>query len=192
MSKKTAPDKEQAIVYDDILAMPLDELKRRVDLAGGLFRQLAELFPGLLELTDDARSHSSHYRTNEAESLTSLLDAADKKPAIFETLADQDAGNDPTRFEPELIRDRLQRAILLQPLVAAAQAFTSPASDTRLHLANLTRPVLLGMYELVKPQAKRSPLIASLCKPALDFYANIGRLAAATRKANLLAIKGED
>jgi hypothetical protein len=60
----------------------------------------------------------------------------------------------------------------------------SSASDTRLHLGNLTRPVLLAMYAIVKPQAKNDITIATLSKAALDFYAALGKLAAATRKAN--------
>ena len=172
-------------MYDDILTMPLDELKKRVDAGLVLFEKLDELLPGMIELTEDAKLHSSgHYRNNEAESLTGLLDVADKRPAIFEALADKDAGADPTKFEPALIRDRLERAILLGPLVKAALRFASPASDTRLHLGNLTRPVLLAMYQIVKPQAKHDITIATLCTAALDFYAALGKLAAATRKAN--------
>lgn len=176
--------KKTSEVYDDILTMPLAELKRRVAEALLLFAKIDDLLPGMIELTDDAKRHSAgHYRTNEAESLTGLLDVAEKKPAIFEPLADKDGGADPTRFEPELLRDRLERAIILGPLVKAAMDFASPASDTRLHLGNLTRPVLLAMYELVKPQAKHDITIATLAKAALDFYAALGRLAAATRKA---------
>jgi hypothetical protein len=182
------PPKKPSEVYDDILTMPLSELKRRVAEALLLFAKIEELLPGMVELTDDAKRHSSgHYRNNEAESLTGLLDIADKKPAVFESLADKDGGADPTRFEPEVLRDRLERVIILGPLVKAAAEFASPASDTRLHLSNLTRPVLLAMYEIVKPQAKHDISIATLAKAALDFYAAVGRLAAATRKAN----KGE-
>ena len=180
MTTKKTPE-----VYDDILTMPLPELRRRVTEALLLFTKIIELFPGLVELTDDAKRHSSgHYRNDEAESLASLLDVADKKPAVFEPLADKDGGADPKRFEPEVIRDRLERVIILGPLVQAALDFASPASDTRLHLSNLTRPVLLAMYEIVKPQAKHDISIATLAKAALDFYAALGRLAAATRKKN--------
>ena len=82
------------------------------------------------------------------------------------------------------MRDRLERAILLGPLVTAALEFASSAGDTRLHLGELTRPVLLAMYEIIKPQAKRDRAIAALCKPALDFFAALGRAAAATRRRN--------
>jgi hypothetical protein len=177
--------KKQSEVYDDILTMPLPELKRRVAEALLLFTKIYELLPGMIELTDDAKRHSvGHYRIDEAESLACLLDVAKKKPAIFEPLADKDGGTDPTRFEPELLGERLERAIILGPLVKAAMDFAAPASDTRLHLGNLTRPVLLAMYELVKPQAKHDVTIANLAKMALDFYAALGRLSAATRKAN--------
>jgi hypothetical protein len=39
--------------------MPLDELKKRVDQALVLFEQLDALLPGMVELTDDAKRHSS-------------------------------------------------------------------------------------------------------------------------------------
>lgn len=81
-------------------------------------------------------------------------------------------------------RERLERAILLGPLVATAESFASPVSDTRLYLGDRTRPVLLAMCELVKPQAKRNPAVATLCKAAIDFYSAVGRAAAATRKKN--------
>jgi hypothetical protein len=185
MVTKSTTTQKAPEAHDDILTMPLDDLKKRVDQALALFEQLDALLPGMVELTDDARRHASgRYRNGEAESLTGLLDVAAKKPAIFETLADKDEGADPTRFEPEVLRDRLERAIVLGPLVKAAEDFASPASDTRLHLGNLTRPVLLAMYEIVKPQAKRDIALATLCKGALDFYSALGRLAAATRKAN--------
>ncbi|MFT3774651.1 MAG: hypothetical protein QM820_55580 [Minicystis sp.] len=178
--------------YDDVLKMPLDELQKRVEKALTLFAQLEELFPGLLELTDDARRHSvGKYRDGEAESLGSLLDVAAKKPVLFETLADQDEGDDPTKFEPTLVRDRLERAILLGKLLKAAEEFVAPVSDTRLHLANLTRPVLLAMYELTKPHAKRDPAVASLAKAAIDFYGAISRASAATRAKNKAGKKND-
>lgn len=178
-------NKKPSDAHDDILTMPLPELRSRVAEALVLFTKLYALLPGLIELTDEAKRHSSgHFRANEAESLTGLLDVADKRPAVFQALADKDGGTDPTRFEPEILRDRLERAIVLGPLVTAALDFASPASDTRLHLSNLTRPVLLAMYEIVKPQTKHDVSLASLCKNALDFYAAVGRLSAATRKAN--------
>lgn len=168
--------------YDDILTMPLDELTKRVEEATKLLAQLSALLPGLLELTDSARSTSlGHYRHGEAEALSSMLDVADKKPALFESLADHDEGHDPTKFETGLIRDRLQRAILLGKLIDGAQEVLGPLSDTRLHLGNLTRPVLLAMYEIVKPHAKRDTAVASMAKDALDFFGAIARAAAATR-----------
>lgn len=94
----------------------------------------------------------------------------------FEALADEDGDNDPKRFEPEVIRDRLERVIILGPLVKAALELAGPLSDTRLHLSNLTRPALLAMYEIVKPQAKHDVVIASLAKAALDFFAALGKL----------------
>lgn len=170
---------------DDVLTMPLDELKKRTEKALALLAQAEELLPGLVEIPDEARRHSNgHYRNGEAEALESLTTLADKKPALFESLANDDQGNDPKRFEHGLLRDRLERAIILGPLVESLREFASPAEDTRLHLGELTRPVLLAMYEIIKPHARRDPQVASTCKPALDFFAAIARSAAVTRKRN--------
>src|SRR5262245_58361493 len=169
---------------EDVLTMPLDELQKRVTQATALLQEAEDLLPGLVELPDEARRYSTgRYRKGEAEALTSLLDIADKKPGLFEVLRDHDEGVDPTKFEPELVRDRLQRAIVLGPLVEAAEGFAEPLSDTRLHLGNMTRPVLLAMYEIVKPQAKHDTALATLAKASLDFFSALGRAAAATRKA---------
>jgi hypothetical protein len=170
---------------DEVLTMPLDELKKRIEKALALVAQIDELFPGLIELTDEARRHTNgRYRNGEAEALESLVDLAEKKPALFESLANADEGHDPKRFEHELLRDRLERAILLGPLVTALLDLASSAADTRLYFGELTRPVLLAMYEITKPHAKRDPSIASICKRALDFFSAIARTAAATRKRN--------
>src|SRR4051812_17965469 len=92
-------------IPDDVMTLPLDELKKRVEKAIALLSQIEELLPGLLQLTDDARCRSSgHYRKGEAEALASLVDLAEKKPALFESLADQDEGHNPMQFEHELLR----------------------------------------------------------------------------------------
>lgn len=173
---------------DDVFTMPIDELKKRVEKARSLLEQIEELFPGLIQLTDEARRHTNgHYRNGEAEALESLIDVAEKKPALFESLADDDEGRDPKVFEHKLLRDRLERAIVLGPLVTALIELVPATEDTRLYLGELTRPVLLAMYEIVKPHAKRDTALASMAKPALDFFSAIARTGAATRKRN----KGE-
>ena len=167
---------------DDIFTMPISELETRVAQIKGLFKQIAELLPGLIELPDNVKAHSvGNFRDGEAEALSGLFGVVALKPTLFDSLADEDAGDDPDAFEPELIQDRLQRAILLGELLAAGAKILAPLSDTRLHLGNLTRPVLLAMYEIVKPHAKRDPAIASKAKGAIDFFAAIARAAAATR-----------
>jgi hypothetical protein len=172
--------KQQPVADDDIFTMPMAELKNRVTKALALLAQLDELLPGLIELPDDDRNHTNgRFRSGEAEALASIIEVADKKPALFESLADKDE-----RFEPELLRDRLQRAIVLEPLVKAALEFASATGDTRLLLGERTRPVLLAMYEIVKPHAKRDHAIATMCKPVLDFFSALGRAAAATRRRN--------
>ncbi|MEI7892633.1 MAG: hypothetical protein WCI05_06055 [Myxococcales bacterium] len=166
----------------DVFTMPIDELRKRVAQVLVLLIQIDELLPGLVELTTDGRQHASRFRDGEAEALKGLLDIADEKPAFFEVLADKDGGADPTKFEPDVIRDRLERTIILGPVVKEAEALARPLSDTLLHLTTLAKPVLLAMYAIVKPQAKNNVAIATLARPILDLYQAVGRAAAASRK----------
>jgi hypothetical protein len=168
---------------DDILTMPVDELKKRVDQVLALLAQIDGLLPGLVELTEEARDHAHRFRNREAEASVGLLDVADKKPGLFDVLADKDNGADPKVFETALLRDRLQRLLILAPAVLAAKDLAGPLTDTRLHLTNLVKPVLSSMYAIAKPQADRDVTIASMIKDLIDLYAAIGRASAATRKA---------
>ena len=167
---------------DDVFTMPLATLEQRAEQVMALLEQVDDLLPGLIELTEDAKGNSiGNYRDGEAEALSTVLDVAAKEPALFKGLADKDGGEDPKVFEGGLIRDRLDRAIILGAVIAKAKDLIGPLSDTRLHLGNQTRPVLLAMYEIVKPQAKNDVTIAATAKKALDFFSAIGKAAAATR-----------
>jgi hypothetical protein len=168
---------------DSVLTMSITELHKRVGKVLDLLNQIDELLPGLLELPEEDRKHSSgRFRTGELEALSALLSIADKKPALFEALADKDNGTDPERFETNLLADRLQRIEALSALAAFADGLQSAINDTRLHLGDLSRPVLLAMYQIVKPHTKLDPSLASMAKPTLDFYGQIAKASSAARR----------
>lgn len=169
----------------DTLTLPLDELRARVAKVTALIEEATALLPGLLELTDAARKDSvGRFRKGEAQALLAVLDLADAKPALFESLADKDHGNDPASFETGLLRDRLERIALLQPLAEASDELIDGVQDTVLFLGETTKPVMLAAYEIAKPQAKHDPKIRSKMAPALDYYGKIAATGAATRRRN--------
>jgi hypothetical protein len=167
---------------DDILTMPLKTLQKNAATAKELLTQIYALLPGLSGLTPDARKHASKFRAGEAEALSSVLDAADAKPALFESLADKDNGEDPHTFEVNLLRDRLQRAAILGSIADAFTPLSDGIADTLLHLGDLSKPVMLLAYGIAKMHAKLDGVIANAIRPAMDFYAKISRASVATKK----------
>ena len=172
--------------------MPLKTLQKNIAQVQVLLTEIEALLPGFAGLTPDARQHSSKFRDGEAEALSSVLDAADAKPALFESLANQDMGDDPNVFEVNLLRDRLQRAVLLGALAKQFAPITSGLADTLLQLANLSRPVMLAAYNIAKAHAKLDGVIANAIRPALTFFTKIGRAGAATKKKSASSTQKAD
>lgn len=176
------PNKDK---HDDVLTMPTDELKKRVEKVKALLAQAEELLPGLVTLThEDRRTSAGRFRTGEADALGSVLKLADQKPALFESLAAKDEGNDPAVFEVALVRDRLDRIALLQPVAETFDELIASVQDTVVHLGEKTRPVLLTAYELARPQAKHDDRIRSTLAPAIDFYGKMTQASVAARRKN--------
>jgi hypothetical protein len=178
-------DKKSA-AHASILTMPLDELRERVTKALALWKQIEALLPGGIVLTEaERKSTLGRLRDSESGHLLTILAVCEKFPALFTSLADLDEGTDPTRFETELLRDRLQRAEALEPLVTAlADAKIVAVSDTVLHLRNLARAPISEAYAIAKTIAKTNAQVSTMLAPVLDFYRGLAALAAAARKAN--------
>jgi hypothetical protein len=170
---------------DDILSMPVKDLAARVAKAVEHAHAIDELLQGMVGLTPDGRKHSSgKFRSGETTALESVLRVAQKKPALFESLATLDEGLDPKKFEPEVLRDRLARVELLAQLGEVLSHLTEGLDDTTLHLGDLSRPALLAAYDIAKSHAKTDGVVADALRPALDFYGRVGRAGAATKRAN--------
>lgn len=168
---------------DDILSMSISTLEARAAQASSLIAQADSLLPGQLEIPENIRRNlNGYYREGEAQALGCLVDLAEKRPELFSALAAKDMGEDPKVFEAKPLRDHLQRILVIGQVLAALEELRRPLSGTQLHLGHQTKPLLQAMYEIVKPLVKHDPMIASTCKPALDFYGAIGQAAAMTKK----------
>jgi hypothetical protein len=178
MAKKAASKNIQAAAAaSDILTMSLSDLEQRVTEAKALFQQIEGLLPGLVELTALDRRHSSgRFREGEAQVLETVLDLADERPALFQTLANSDHGDDPNTFEVAALRGRLRRAQLLSSLLTDAESAMEGISDTVLYLGDRTRPVLLAAYEIAKPHARHDTAIRTSLARLIDFYSRLVRV----------------
>ena len=170
--------------------MPQAQLDANTAESRRLIAMARAYLPGLLTLTSEERKLSNgKWRDGEIEPSYGLIDATIQFPQYFDGLADKDEGLDPTRFEPELLRDRLQRCDLLRTVATPLEDFSAEASDSVLHLGELTKPVLNEAYGIAKTQAKHNSALKSLIAKLLDFYSSIGRKAAATRAGNQATAK---
>jgi len=179
MSKPTKPG-----AWNDVFDMPLEELSKRAETARGLIQQALDLFPGLVTLTEEERRHSSgRLRRGEGAMFLTLLAIMEAFPQFFEGLADLDEGVDPTKVEIELMRDRVERAEALAPLIDVMNKLGG-VSDTVLVLRAKVREPMSEAYGIAKVMAKTNQALRSKLAPVIDFYSSIAKAAAASRKAN--------
>ncbi len=152
--------------------LSIEELTRRVEKAEELARQIIGLFPGLTTLTAEERAHTSgRFREGESAALRSVLDAVQLRPALFASLADQDDGHEPDRFETELIAERLARRDLLARLDVLLDPLAERLTDTVLRLGDQSRPVLLAAYKIAKVVAATDSKLRETIAKTIDFYA---------------------
>jgi hypothetical protein len=157
---KSTPDK-----------VPIEELRKQTKKALELAAELRSLFQELTELTEEDRKFSQgRMRTGEADILRSVLDAVDLQPEYFKSLADEDEGHDPGRFETDLLRDRLERRALYLQVADALDPIVTGLNDTALHFGGLTRPAVLAAYRIAKTLARTDRKMKTAIAKAIDFY----------------------
>jgi hypothetical protein len=171
-----------------LLTMPFDQASRNVNSAITALAQIMALLPGLVSLPEAERKViGGRFRDGEAQALLTVLDECAARPELVVSLADMDNGVDPTTFETSLISERIQLAMLLTPLSATLTQLASNLNDTVLYLNDLTKQPTLEAYAILKAVAKTDLSVKTAITPALDFYANIAKTAAVTRKKNAAA-----
>jgi hypothetical protein len=166
------------------------DLASRVARANALLDELTNLFPELASLTADERQHSQgKMRAGEIAQLRTILDVIDGKPSLFEGLADEDFGEDPTRLETDLLRHRLDEVEALAPLIGTVEALATQIGDTTLFTGARVRPVLLAAYRIAKPLANKDKAIGGKLAGVISYYAGPAAAAAKTRKKKKAAQK---
>jgi hypothetical protein len=180
------------IPFEGPTELSLEELRQRAARAKEIIDELKVLFPDLRHYTEDERRYSQgRLRDGEAEMLGHVLDIIEYAPHYFASLADQDEGHDPARLETSLLRDRLERRMIMGQLTDALEPLTREVGDTALYYGDLVRPVLLSAYRIAKPISKSDVRVANRLAKVVDFYTGPARAAAQTRAINKKNEKNE-
>ncbi|WP_434045348.1 MULTISPECIES: hypothetical protein [Sorangium] len=145
--------------------------------------EIDEIFPGLITLTAEQRKVAPRLRDGEHLMLLKILDVAEKKPALFESLADEDDGMNPGELETQLLRDRIEKHSLFLELGEALDPLSGKVSDTTLYLATKFREVLSAAYRIAKAHAATDRTVNGMVAPVIDFMRKGAVAAAATRAA---------
>ncbi|WP_438027035.1 hypothetical protein [Sorangium sp. So ce233] len=166
--------------------MPIEEFRVRAEKAKALAAEFAEkldgLFPGLVTLTKEQRKTAPRLRDGEHVMLRKVLDVVDMKPALFESLADQDEGMDPNRFETALLRERLEKHLLFSNVAESLSSMGGELGDSTLYTAIKFRETLYAAYRIAKAHAQTDRKVMDVLAPVIDFMRKNTAAAAAARK----------
>ena len=168
------------------LATRVTEADKHLDALDALFIDAKVLQSG------ERRKMAKLRGPEEAAVLSGVLEFAAEHEQLFLVLADEDEGDDPARFETDLVSIRLANAQTLAALAVRAAAFHQKVADAALLAASLAKPVALKAYAIAK-QVAHTATEANLIAPAVKFYAKASDAAAKTKaqnKANAAAQAG--
>jgi hypothetical protein len=179
--KSAAPAKKKS--SESVFDMALADLESGVAQMGGIATEIETHLPGLVSLSPDARKRSQgKLRGGEDQALLAIFQTAQAHPDFFDSLGGEDFGQDPGRFESDVLIERLGR---FAALVRARQTF-APAfdrlDDSILQLGEQLRVPAGKAYKIAQALAASNPKIRTSLAPATEFYGAVGRKAAATRK----------
>ena len=165
--------------------MPLDEFRARAEKArakaAAFVAEIDELFPGLVTLTVEQRKTAPRLRDGEHAMLHRVLDITEKKPALFESLADEDDGMNPGTFEAPLLRERIEKHKLFLELGDTLDPLRSKVSDSTLYVAGRFRTAISAAYQIAKAHAKTDRGINDVLAPVIDFMRKNAITGAAAR-----------
>jgi hypothetical protein len=171
-----------SVPFEGAGELTIEELRQRAARAKELIGELKGLFPDLRRYTEDQRRTSQgRLREGEAEMLGTVIDVVEYAPHYFTSLAGQDEGHDPTRLETSLLRDRLERRVLMGEIADSLEPFTRDLGDTAFYYGDLVRPAILSAYRIAKPISKSDIGVANRLAKVIDFYTAPARAAALTR-----------
>jgi hypothetical protein len=156
-----------------------------VTKARALVKQAREALEavGLYHLTDEERLHSNgRLRKDEPAAMTSVCDAMDAAPGVFEGLAPRDRGTDPGKVETGPTRAAIEHCQTVAPLVADLNELARDVGDDALASASLAKEVTVPAYAILLANAPINEKVRGAGKKALSFYGSFGLRRAQKKK----------
>jgi len=176
MSKKT--------LAHAIADVPPAELEKRAAKIVEHLDAIDALMSDGVELSDAERHVALRLGgEDEAKALTGVLDFADARPAVFESLAKDDQGNDPDVFETSLLRGRLANALTLTKVAARIDETRAAITDSALYVTTLAKGPALAAYRIAKPHQQTDRELGKLLNAAVNLFRERAIAGAKARKA---------
>ncbi len=143
----------------------------RQEQAHSLIGSIAELYPEARHMQSDERRRTlGRLVYRDAALYARLFDVIEGSQirAAFDALGAEDNGEDPQRFETEVLRTRLQRVGHLSEVSKGLRALADRLDDEALHVgAETAMPALLAL-ELARVLAKSNATFRGAIAPVLD------------------------
>jgi hypothetical protein len=159
-----------------------------ITTASALLQSMKAL--GLPVLTDEERTHTmGKLRGGEAAVMNSVFDTVDANPVVFESLADQDGGNDPNVVETQPSRDALDRFASLAPLSTVLAEMQTVVSDGMIANGQFAKELSVPAYAIGKALSVTNAKIRTSMAKALTFYGSSARKTVAGKKRAANVVK---
>ena len=174
----TIKTKSAVLAVTDVDELSTEQIGERLKETRVHIEAIRALWPGLVKLEEKERRFSVGRNLAQLapplrELFTMLLPKNGKPPAIaavFDVLGDQDEGEDPERFEPELLLVRLDRAEAESAVVADLDALGRDLSDDVLATGEMVIVPGLLALNLAKSVAKGNATYRSALRTVLDSF----------------------
>jgi hypothetical protein len=174
----------------DLVDLPLAQIASAAQQGVADLEALRALLPNPTRLTTaDRKVIAGRLRDGESAVLQIVADVA-AMPAyapLLTSLANLDFGDDPNAFEPEVLKERLEKVDALSPLADALTSLAQDLSDSVLDLQALARQPLLNAYTILKTVAATNPTLKALLKDVINFYTAAATAGVKTKKAKAAA-----
>ncbi|AUX29452.1 MULTISPECIES: hypothetical protein [Sorangium] len=162
----------------DVDQLSAAQIEERVEKTLAHVEAIKALWPGIERLEEDRRKRSLGRSLAvlgpPLGKLFALLRPKDGKESVlarpFHVLGDQDDGDDPERFEVELLERRLKRALAEQKVADALEDLARHLDDDALATGEAVIGPGLAALDLARTIARQNATLRAVLAPVLDDF----------------------
>jgi hypothetical protein len=170
------------VVIPELGGLTLAQFREKLREVEGYRAKIRALFtfPLTRYTAEDRQANgvaASFSRENEELAYLAVLDGADIAPGTIADadLDDKDGGSDPTAFETDLQRARVEAAKLARKEGEALSQLGFDLNDTGISLGLAAKQLFSVLYGVLKPSTKTNAKLKSALAEAIDFFKAISR-----------------